>query len=368
LHSLPLKDLAQLVRFNRRFNGVARKERSRGVHLEGQATIAPVPSSALSHHVSSLELVRYWHSFPPITRATLQQLRDLPHLTALQLSLVDNDDVGHFMQGLSLDNAAAALRAVLPTQLRSFSVVAGTRYDLMDEHTYRLASSFWAALGDMTQLTELSFRQNFESMYTRPDLAQLSHLRKLTFGPAGERGEHVESLKQLSQLRDLTLLDECPLRIRLLCQPPHALRLESLTLTSTRVDEETMRALLHLPTLTALEPHCIMPNAWPLLPQLPRLRRLSFFSPLKLFPEQLASSLCASLSRCSALDDLTLRFVKLMSEDRSSLTPEQEQAGWTALLSSMPNLRRLVVHGDPSDASLLLPHHLPLLEHLVLNC
>jgi hypothetical protein len=56
LHFFPLKDLVQLVRCSRRFNGVARKVRSRSLQLKGDATIVPMPSSALSHHISSLHL------------------------------------------------------------------------------------------------------------------------------------------------------------------------------------------------------------------------------------------------------------------------------------------------------------------------
>jgi hypothetical protein len=53
---LSLADLAQLVRCSHRFCFVARKERSRSLHLKGGAIIAPSPSSDLSHHVSSLHL------------------------------------------------------------------------------------------------------------------------------------------------------------------------------------------------------------------------------------------------------------------------------------------------------------------------
>jgi hypothetical protein len=111
-------------------------------------------------------------------------------------------------------------------------------------------------------------------MHVRPDLAGLPQLRKLTLGPAGEEGEHVDSLKQLNQLRELTLYDYRPDRIRLLCQPPHALQLESITIASMPIDEEIMRALLYVPTLTALRSSHICSCAWPLLRQLPLLCRL----------------------------------------------------------------------------------------------
>jgi hypothetical protein len=53
---LSLADLAQLVRCSRRFNGVARKERSRGPQLESDANPAVLLLSAVGHHVSSLHL------------------------------------------------------------------------------------------------------------------------------------------------------------------------------------------------------------------------------------------------------------------------------------------------------------------------
>jgi hypothetical protein len=218
----------------------------------------------------------------------------------------------------------------------------------------------------MTQLTELSIEQYGEYLHTQPDLARLPHLRKLTLGPAGEGGEHVESLRQLSQLRELTLHEDRPERIRLLCPPPHSLCLESLTLSSMHVNEVTMRSLLHLPTLTALHSLSVMPAAWPLLPQLPRLRRLSLSPSTSLTPGQL-SSLCASFSHCSALEDLSLELVHFEADDRTRLTAEQIGAGWAALLSSVPNLRRLGIDGDLTDLLPVLPLHLPLLEHLTLS-
>jgi hypothetical protein len=108
----------------------------------------------------------------------LRQLRDLPRLTALRLTLYGDADVGHFMQGPTLDNAVAALHAVLPSQLRSFSVAAGSRDSPLGMQTAAVASPFWAALTDMTQLTELRVEQFSRYLSMRPDLAGLSHLRK----------------------------------------------------------------------------------------------------------------------------------------------------------------------------------------------
>jgi hypothetical protein len=221
----------------------------------------------------------------------------------------------------------------------------------------------------MTQLTELSIEQHSSSMHVRLELAGLAHLRKLTLGTAGERGEHVPELKQLSQLRELTLHDQLPHRIYLLCQPPHALRLESIILRSVllEVDEETMRALVHLPTLTALDAGRMSDNAWPLFPQLPRLRRLSLDPGSSLSSGGL-TPFCESLSRCTLLEDLTLRNVYLEAQCRGAdiVTAEQQRAGWAALLSSVSNLRRLDVDGHVTDLLPVLPLHLPLLEEFSL--
>jgi hypothetical protein len=363
---LALKDLAQLVRCSRRFNGVARKERNRGLRLKGDAAVVPLLlTSVLSHHVSSLHLNHYFSSDAPVTRDTLRRLCDLPRLTALQLSLQTDESVNLLMQGLSPETAAAALRAVLPTQLRSFGVTTGTRYSQLSEQTAALASAFLAALGDMTQLSELSIEQRSERMHVRPELAHLLHLRKLRLGPIGGMDEHVGELKQLNQLRELILSEKRLEHIRLLCQPPHALRLESISLPFTTLDEATMRALLHLPTLTALNPNCIRHDAWPLLPQLPLLRRLRLCPPLSLTPNSLAS-LCDSLARCSTLEDLTPS-VRFVSANHTELTAVARRAGWAALLSSVPNLRRLSVSGDLDALFPVLPSHLPLLESLSLS-
>jgi hypothetical protein len=364
---LSLTDLAQLVRCNRRFIAHARKERSRELCLEGSLNIVPVASSALSHHVASLQSEHKFNGNAMITCDTLRQLHGLPRLTALTLILRDAAAISHFMQGVSPDNAAAALRTVLPTQLHSFSVITGHRYYPLRKQSAILASPFWAALGGMTQLTELHVEQHSEFIHVRPDLAGLSHLRKLTLGPAGDRSEYVDELKQLTQLRELTLHDTLPERIRLLCQPPHALQLENFALPSMAMDEETMRAVLQLPTLTALDVHRIRPEAWLLLPQLPLLHRLRFSPSGLLKPDRMAS-MCAALSRCSALVDLSFA-ADIVSADGELLTAEQEQAAWAALLNSVPNLSRfcVVLSADIAPLLAVLPLHLPVLEELSLG-
>jgi hypothetical protein len=142
--------------------------------------------------------------------------------------------------------------------------------------------------------------------------------------------------------------------------------LETLVIPVIKVDETTMRALLSLPTLTALRPGRIMADAWPLFPQLPLLRRL-YFHPLEFVMSEWLTSLCASLSRCSSLEHLTLRKVHVsLGDGGSPLAAERQRAGWAALLSSVPRLRRLNVDGLLTHLLPVLPLHLPLLEHLTL--
>jgi hypothetical protein len=83
---LSLEDLACLVRCSRRFNGVARKERSRG--LEVAPAINSIPSlarSSLNHHITSMGLARCNPLDSHITRATLLQLRSLPQARSMHI-------------------------------------------------------------------------------------------------------------------------------------------------------------------------------------------------------------------------------------------------------------------------------------------
>jgi hypothetical protein len=217
--------------------------------------------SALSHHVTSLHLDLRLYLQTPVTCDTLRPLRGLPRLTPLQLTLSNNNDVERFMQGMLSDNTAAALRAVLPTQLRSFGVLLGAIHPRLRKQTAALASSFWAALDDMRQLTELRIEQHSEHMHVRQELTQLHCLRKLTLGPAGWRGEHVDSLKQLSQLRELTFHDQFPDRIRLTGQR-QPLLLAAPSMSGTAVAAPSRSPLLNaIPFKTAVSLCFVAPSS-----------------------------------------------------------------------------------------------------------
>jgi hypothetical protein len=160
----------------------------------------------------------------------------------------------------------------------------------------------------MSQLTELNLDVNISGgdVDVRLDgLMQLPHLRKLTMYGIRWTDERLTELKQLSQLRDLHILIWPSMQLAELFQPPHSLQLERISLRHLNVDEPVMRALFHLPTLTELDPLSLLPSAWPLLPQLPALRRLTirFYSELTVADTTLLST---SLAACRALTELYL--------------------------------------------------------------
>jgi hypothetical protein len=121
----------------------------------------------------------------------------------------------------------------------------------------------------MTQLTELSIR-NFNpdqrSCMDLPStmLAQLPRLRKLTLIQLDFRCTEgwLAQHKQHEALRELNLFLKYA-QLVVLCTQPHFRQLESIGLPGAQLYEATMRALMHLPTLTALDPvrmhgHCFM--------------------------------------------------------------------------------------------------------------
>jgi hypothetical protein len=367
---LALPDLAELVRCSRRLNGVARKERSRGLLRSIWASTVPyLLSSALGQHVTSLKLNRRHIAESAVTRATLAQLRSLPQLTALELELRSNDDIAALMQRLTFENAVAALQSVLPPQLRSFSLALGATVWL-DAPTRLLFSSIFSAVTVMPQLTELDIRSWSYGMPldARFDaLAQLPQSRKLSLYGLGNvdwTNEQLAEFKQLSQLRDLCIVLSRDNLFRL-CQPPHSLQLEHIDLCNILVDESVMRALLHLPTLTELAPACFLSAAWPLLPQLLLLRRLT----VNYFPglsDVRATLLTTALTGCRALTELSLGNVVFV--DREDTTNEQQQARWAEILRSVPLLQRFKVDTRQALSLLdVLPVHLPQLVHLELR-
>jgi hypothetical protein len=368
LSFLALKDLAQLVRCSHRFNDVIRKKRSSELHIAPTvSSIAALVYSSLSHHVSSVRLNKRDPCDAHITRATLHQLRSLPQLTKLHVSVRSDDVAAALLQSAS-SATAETMQAALPTFLRSFSFTTRPIFEKM-QSTFlgQLGVGFLAAAANMTQLTEL--RIDHEAAWSNMPLdvlVALPLLRKLTV-VGSFSGTPLYRLRQLSQLRELELGRVRSEDFMSMCQPPHSLQLETLRIEIGLCEaERILRALLHLPMLTELEPHPFHPSAWPLLPQLPRLRRLTI-SPGVLFTGELASSLSESLAACAALDDLTLSFT-FTQADGSKLSEDEQRTGWAALLHSVPNVRRLVVGTQFVTPFLtVLPVHLPRLEQLVLR-
>jgi hypothetical protein len=194
-------------------------------------------------------------------------------------------------------------------------------------------------------------------------LQRLSHLRKLTLGPIRWTERRLLALQQLDQLRALSVRGMGSHELAALCQPPHWFQLDTFRHDAKTLTEHDMRALLHLPTLTALESERTKSDAWSLLPQLPFLQRLSFWPGEQLTAEK-TSSLSASFAQCNALTDLSLRSV----EFDDAATPDQVQARWVDIFRSMPNVCRLTLFRFSIIPLLaLFPMHLPLLYHLALT-
>jgi hypothetical protein len=127
------------------------------------------------------------------------------------------------------------------------------------------------------------------------------------------------------------------------------------------VNQRVRHALLNMPTLTALEPSSLPLFAWPLLPQLPLLRRLAINHPF--LTAQDTTRLSTSLSSCRALTDLSLLGISF-----NDATDEQQQARWTELLGSVPQLHRFEVQTEHALPLLaVLPAHLPQLVFLKLS-
>jgi hypothetical protein len=367
LSFLSLKELALLVCCSRRFNGVARKERSRGLSL--MPTVRSIPffmHSSLSHHITSVRLGQNDMGDAPITRAMLYQLRSLPRLTRFDLLVYGNRAAAALIRGTSSATATALMQAALPTSLRSFSFTTRLSYSGPPSVSLvNLGAVFLAAAATMSQLTELSIHQEASWAEMRLDtLSALPLLRKLKLN-GFDCEIPLPSLKGLSQLRELKLEQLTRGDLVTLCTPPHALRLETLTV-DIGISEEDMRALAHLPTLTHLAALLVIPDAWSLLTELPRLRRLSMEHYNFILIDAQAIALSEGLARCAALVDLALSLD--FRRDNISDVPEEEQrARWTLLLRGLPNLRRLHMK-TTSVAPLLavLPDHLPRLKRLAL--
>jgi hypothetical protein len=126
------------------------------------------------------------------------------------------------------------------------------------------------------------------------------------------------------------------------------------------LNEREMREVVHLPTLTHLSVQRMDSDAGSLLPELPRLRCLEYFT------GALTAVFSDVMSRSAALDDLTCSVTfgnELVHEG-----PEEQRMSWSALLCSMPNLHRLNLQTEAVDSFLdVLPTHLPHLEQLVLR-
>jgi hypothetical protein len=352
-----LKDLAQLVRRSRRFCSVMRKERSRRLTLFPAVRSIPfLMRSSLMHHIALLSLETRNASDAPITRATLQQLRMLPQLAKLVIRVHSNKAAAALLHGVS------SLQSALPTSLRAFAF--NTRPasgELQSTDLGKLGSAFLVAAASMQQLTELRIENQASWDHLRLDaLVGLPKLRTLMLH-ANNCRIPLSDLRALSQLRKLELERVHSKDLVAMCQPPHSLQLETLTLhVDWPLREAEMRALMHLPSLTELQSPLPFPEALLLLPQLPCLRRLNIVHDGELTVE-LTSSLLAALARSTALDEFTL-LLHLDHVCWPDMTKGERKALWGALLRGVPNLAADIESAAPLFA--VLPIHFPRMEQL----
>jgi len=111
----------------------------------------------------------------------------------------------------------------------------------------------------------------------------------------------------------------------------------------------------------------IYPDAWPLLPQLPFLRRLSASFDVTMTGDR-TTLLSTSLSGCRALTDLSFVFLDFVDDEGRDITEEQQQARWTGVLDSVPQLQRFDIQVQGAFPLLaVLPQHLPQLRFLKLG-
>jgi hypothetical protein len=267
----------------------------------------------------------------------LSQLRSLPLLSALQISLSDPAGGVGLLHERTPKGAAAALGAVLPTQLRSFTLSASQHHSEVNFEPNPLfstvSSTFVAALSTLPYLTAFSAVHKGAALdVPLAALAQLPQLRTLSLSSLRWTDQRVAEVKQLSQLRDLDISvphDE----LAALCQPPHVLQLERIDLRRISADGCLIRALLHIPTLTELAPCIIYPDAWPLLPQFPLLLRLTV-NPCSALSDARATLLATSLSGCHALIALEPRGIVFEDADGEDATDAQQQARWAEIAQS----------------------------------
>jgi hypothetical protein len=301
----------------------------------------------------------------------LLQLHLLAQLMKLDIRVHSEEAAAALLQGASSESGTGLMQAALPASVRALSVAAflNSRGRIPDDKFKPLIQTFLAAAAAMPQLTEFTLRHKSRWDGMRLDgLVALPLLRKLSLVTFAPSGIPLSGLKAMSQLRELSLGHVESEELLSLFQPPHSLQLEVLRMES-EILEDDMRSLVSVPTLTELQSLGMESNVWPLLPQLPILRRLMVI-PVSGLTAARTTSLSNALSHCTALVDLTLCIDFADEEDVLDQPNERRRARWTALLQSVPHIRRLGVH--TTDASgiqplfAVLPAHLPRLEQLAL--
>ncbi len=256
LSFLSLGDLSQLVRCVRAFNHVASKERSRGVVQEClDASALPLQlSSSLVQHVSSLNVcaVAGQRGGCRFSRDALRAVRSMPRVVRLFIYLTNEADVAGWTKLQSDADAARSLRDVWPTQLHFLHLHTSGALVL---RSFLLLLALLPA--DELQLTELSLQGfTFSPLLSFDALLHLPKLRMLTL-PSGNSltDAQMAIVQQLSELRELDcLLSDKQLLALCAAAPQQLQHLERLNLWTNDIGETEIRALMRLPSLTALQP------------------------------------------------------------------------------------------------------------------
>jgi hypothetical protein len=309
---LSLKELLPAAHSCRAWYAAAGKEKKRGLTWQQRIecnAFQQLCISPLRRHVIGVD-----GGF--LSSRDLQQLAlQLPHLQSLRVSLqesalqplMSNVAARHtFMQcGFSAHLCCLVLQ--MTSSVEVCQVVLNT-----------LPTAF-----ALTHL-KLSLVMKWSRQLVLAPLLQLSRLTDLSLSidSAAPTRAHLAIIKQIQSLRRLDL-DRGRWRrnarlLASLCAPPHALmQLHEIDLRHTVVNEAVLTECARLPSLGKLEPLCLLPCAFPLLPRLSQLCVLSVRLNRGLFNGAAATptyptaaeqnALCVALAVCRQLSELSIK-------------------------------------------------------------
>jgi hypothetical protein len=313
---LSLRELLPAAHSCRAWYAAAGKEKGRGLTCRRSRydCLQQLCSSPLRRHVVGLD---YGFLLSP---RHLQQLAfHLPHLQSLRAS-VDESALRPLV-----NSAAACLTFVqsgFPLHLRCLVLQMALSVETCQLVLNSLPTAAALTKLKLNLVMKWSRRLVLVPLLRLPLLAELSiNIESAALTPC-----HLAVIKQIRALRWLDLHRGGWRRdarlLASLCRQPHALQqLQGIHLRATVVNAAMLAELAHLPSLCKLEPLCLLPCAYPLLPRLSQLRvlRVRLNSDLAGAPLAAAatyptlaerSTLCASLSACRLLTELTVEACK----------------------------------------------------------